>query len=66
MRPLNTTLDPDQVCQHRKEECLHYHRCLMKASQLRWHSFSCQGCEDYHQGGVPRMEIKRCSALAEL
>ena len=66
MKPLNTTLDPEQVNAHRNEECIHYHRCLMKASQLRWHSFSCQGCEEFQAGGAPRMELKRCSALADL
>ena len=66
MRPLKNTLDLEQVGAHRREDCLHYHRCLMKASQLRWPSFSCQGCDAFTAGGSPRMEIKRCSALAEL
>lgn len=60
MRRLIRTLYPHEVEFHRFEDCINYGDCVMRASKLKYKSFSCRGCEDY----AKTAELEPCPVLS--
>jgi hypothetical protein len=63
MKRLDQPLEIKAVQIHRREECIHYDRCLEEASALLWPSFSCAGCKLYfsRHAGPTRYERAACA-----
>ena len=62
MKRLEQPLEIAGVCEHRREECIHYMGCLEEASALLWPSFSCRECPLYAFGGDPVVSYERAAS----